>query len=282
MEIYSILFIQQETLTSTDIQYAGAAEDMINRDYSSADAIFGSIISNSPGSISSENAYLGLYKSKRLQNADSSEMAALREMFNSNLESITDSVMMKVVSQLSLLTLVDEKQFISAIDGFGTIILQNPETEEAMFAEIDAMTTSLLSGNGNDTTLNKGLNKSLLVKGTRDFQDRLNKLIQKRFGAEAKTKDKDIIPTEYSLYNNYPNPFNPTTTIRFDIPERTNVELVVYDILGRRVKSLINNEIRNPGRYEVHFNAASLASGVYIYKLTTKKYSQARKMLLVK
>ncbi len=270
------------TPTATDVQYAQALEYMINRDYSSADEIYSSIISSAPGDITSEDAYLGLYKSARLQNLDSLELAALREMFNANIENITDSVMLKVVSQLSLLTLVDEKQYNNAINGFGDIIIQNPETEEALFAEIDAMTTSLLAGNGNDTTLNKGLNKNLLVKGTQDFQDRLNKLIQKRFGAEAKSKDKDIIPTEYSLYYNYPNPFNPATIIRFDIPERTQVELVVYDILGRRVKSLINNEFRNPGRYEVSFNASSLASGVYIYKLTTQNYSQARKMLLVK
>ncbi len=78
------------------------------------------------------------------------------------------------------------------------------------------------------------------------------------------------------------NPFNPTTIIRFDIPERTNVELSVYNILGQKVKTLINNETRNAGRYEVSFNGNSLASGVYIYKLTTQNYSQARKMLLIK
>jgi hypothetical protein len=99
---------------------------------------------------------------------------------------------------------------------------------------------------------------------------------------EGEDKTKEIIPTEYSLYNNYPNPFNPTTIIRFDIPERTEVNLVVYDIIGRRVKSLVTDEIKNPGRYEVSFAAGSLSSGVYIYKLTTSSYSQARKMLLVK
>ncbi len=144
------------------------------------------------------------------------------------------------------------------------------------------MTTSLLAGNSNDTTLGKGLTKGLLVKGFKDYQDRINQLIHKKFGVETDTKEEQIIPARYSLYNNYPNPFNPTTTLRFDIPERTNVELVVYDILGRRVKSLVNNEVKNPGRYEVAFNASSLASGVYIYKLTTKNYSQARKMLLLK
>ena len=270
------------TPTATDLQYSEAEADMISKDYASADVIYNSIISNSPGSVNSRNAYLNLYKSKRLQNADSTSLAVLREMFTSNLGGITDSVMEKVVSQLSLLTLVNQRQYPQAINGFADIILQNPETEEALFAEIDAMTTSLLAGNSNDTTLGKGLAKGLLVKGFKDYQDRMNQLIHKKFGVDTDTKEEQIIPTKYSLYNNYPNPFNPTTTIRFDLPEKTNVELVVYDILGRRVKSLVDNQVRNPGRYEVSFNANALASGVYIYKLTTKNYSQAHKMFLVK
>lgn len=77
---------------------------MINRNYTSADQIYSSIISSTPGDITSQDAYLGLYRSARLQNSDSLELSTLRDMFNSNLESITDPVMMKVVSQLSLLT----------------------------------------------------------------------------------------------------------------------------------------------------------------------------------
>ena len=197
---------------STDLQYASAAEDMINLAYAPADETYNSIISSYPAFRVSEEAYLGLYKSARLQNADSSAMENIRELYTANLDNITDPMMKKVVSQLALLTLIDQKQYNSALDGFVNIILQNPESEEALFAEIDAMTTSLLAGNGNDTTLNKGLSKDLLVKGSRDYQDKINKLIQKRFGAEAQTKDQDIIPTAYSLDNNYPNPFNPTTT----------------------------------------------------------------------
>jgi hypothetical protein len=114
-----------------------------------------------------------------------------------------------------------------------------------------------------------------------EYFGRIKKLLEDNTGLGNET-EKSLIPTEYSLYDNYPNPFNPTTTIKFDIPEKTNVELIVYDILGRQVKSLVNNEIKIPGSYEVSFNASTLASGVYIYKLTTKRYSQARKMLLVK
>ena len=110
----------------------------------------------------------------------------------------------------------------------------------------------------------------------------MNALIQSKFGLQDKSETVKVIPTSYSLYNNYPNPFNPTTTIRFDIPERTDVELVVYDILGRRVKTLVNNEVKNPGRYDITFNGGGLASGIYIYRLTTNNYTQSRKMMLVK
>ena len=143
------------------------------------------------------------------------------------------------------------------------------------------VTTSLLAHNGNDSTLGKSLNKRLLVKGPRDMQSRLNDLIKSRFGIEE-NKENKVIPTKYFLYNNYPNPFNPTTTIRMDIPERTNVELSVYNILGQKVKTLISNETRNAGRYEVSFNGNLLASGVYFYRLITQNYTQSRKMLLIK
>jgi hypothetical protein len=89
------------------------------------------------------------------------------------------------------------------------------------------------------------------------------------------------VPTEYALYQNYPNPFNPSTTIEFDIPERTNVKLVVYDILGREVETLIDKELE-PGKYKLNFNATDLPSGVYFYTLKTQKFTKTNKMLLIK
>jgi len=91
-----------------------------------------------------------------------------------------------------------------------------------------------------------------------------------------------LIPAGYHLSQNYPNPFNPVTHIRFGIPERTRIQLEVYDVLGRMVKSLLDNNIQNPGWYEISFDAGSLASGVYFFVLKTKKYSEVRKMLLMK
>ena len=90
------------------------------------------------------------------------------------------------------------------------------------------------------------------------------------------------IPTEFYLEQNYPNPFNPSTQIRFGISEASNVELKVYDILGREVVTLIDREFMNAGVYNVKFNAVDLASGIYIYKLTTGNHSISKKMQLMK
>ncbi len=88
-------------------------------------------------------------------------------------------------------------------------------------------------------------------------------------------------PVEFELEQNYPNPFNPTTTINYSIPEAGNVELKVYDILGNKVTDLVNQEMA-PGNYTANFDASSLASGVYIYRLQTGSLMQTRKMILLK
>jgi hypothetical protein len=89
------------------------------------------------------------------------------------------------------------------------------------------------------------------------------------------------IPTKFILYQNYPNPFNPSTTIEFDIPEKTDVKLIVYDILGREVETLIDKELE-PGKYKVNFEAKDLPSGVYFYTLRAPKLTKTNKMILIK
>ncbi|MDY0081782.1 MAG: T9SS type A sorting domain-containing protein, partial [Ignavibacteriaceae bacterium] len=92
---------------------------------------------------------------------------------------------------------------------------------------------------------------------------------------------KNVLPTEFTLYQNFPNQFNPGTTIKYDIPNTSEVSLIIYDILGKKVKELVNTK-QEAGRYEIQFNASNLASGVYIYQLRTPGFTQARKMILAK
>jgi hypothetical protein len=89
------------------------------------------------------------------------------------------------------------------------------------------------------------------------------------------------IPAEFQLYQNYPNPFNPTTTIAFDLPESGPVKLSVYDMLGRETAVLLN-ERKTAGHYKIQFDASSLASGIYVYRLSTDQKNLSKRMLLLK
>ncbi len=89
------------------------------------------------------------------------------------------------------------------------------------------------------------------------------------------------LPKSFELSQNYPNPFNPSTRIQYQVSSISYVSLVVYDILGNEVATLVNEE-KAPGFYEVEFAAANFASGIYIYRLQSSEFSDTKKMILLK
>jgi hypothetical protein len=88
-------------------------------------------------------------------------------------------------------------------------------------------------------------------------------------------------PAEFELYSNYPNPFNPSTKIRYAISQTGFTTLRIYSLIGQEITTLINEE-KSPGIYEVNFDAANLTSGTYLYKLQTGSFVQTKKMILLK
>lgn len=90
------------------------------------------------------------------------------------------------------------------------------------------------------------------------------------------------VPSKFALEQNYPNPFNPATRINFQLPENSNVTLSVYDVTGRTIAELISGKYYTAGYHSIEFNASSLSSGVYFYKLTTENNSAIKKMALIK
>ncbi len=89
------------------------------------------------------------------------------------------------------------------------------------------------------------------------------------------------IPRDYMLLQNYPNPFNPLTNIKFALPKAAFVKLAVYDMLGREVEQLVNQQL-TPGTYQVDWNAVKFSSGIYLYRLVTDDFSMVKKMSLIK
>ena len=88
-------------------------------------------------------------------------------------------------------------------------------------------------------------------------------------------------PEKFALLPNYPNPFNPTTLIRYEVAEQVHIRLEVYDALGRQVAALVDEQ-KNPGKYSVVFDASGLSSGVYLYRMQTDAYVKSRQMVLAR
>ncbi|NOS83825.1 MAG: T9SS type A sorting domain-containing protein [Ignavibacteria bacterium] len=139
-------------------------------------------------------------------------------------------------------------------------------------------------------TTNSSLNASVNVSGSavytiwEDFRDGNREIYYKRnptgspLGVEIVNS---VLPTSYLLKQNYPNPFNPVTNINFSIPKAEFVNISVFDILGRKINSLVD-EWLNAGVYETDWDASAFPSGVYYYKFTAGDFSETRKMILIK
>ena len=92
---------------------------------------------------------------------------------------------------------------------------------------------------------------------------------------------KSGLPEEYDLYQSYPNPFNPSTTIKFSLPEAADVSLNIYNTLGEKIAQLVGSKLE-AGCYSYQWNAGNVATGIYIYELRTDKFVSVKKMLLMK
>jgi hypothetical protein len=97
----------------------------------------------------------------------------------------------------------------------------------------------------------------------------------------SKEVEVELVPNEFALYQNYPNPFNPATNIQFSLPKAARINLSVYNLLGEKIATLLNED-KEAGFYNVQFDASKLSSGVYIYRLTTGDFIKTMKMNFIK
>ncbi len=121
-----------------------------------------------------------------------------------------------------------------------------------------------------------GGNISITVESNGLTMATLNKMV-----TDIESNNQQTVPDKFELGNNYPNPFNPTTNIKYSISKAVHVQLSIYNILGQRVATLIDRK-QTVGRYQVSFDANRFSSGVYIYRLSAGDFVQTRKMTLLK
>jgi len=126
--------------------------------------------------------------------------------------------------------------------------------------------------------------RSLVIENNIMYAAASSGIVYKRALSDVVTSVRNeisSIPKTFTLSQNFPNPFNPTTKISFSVPQKTNVSLRVYDITGKEVSVLLNQELE-AGNYQTDFNASGLSSGIYLYKISADNFIQTKKMMLIK
>jgi len=139
-----------------------------------------------------------------------------------------------------------------------------------------------VEGNGNSNSpKNYSFTDNDLFEGGSKFQYRLKQIDSDGQFEYSDAIEVKIVPTQFELSQNYPNPFNPSTTIRFSLPKETQLKINIYNMLGQLVETLAEGTYE-AGYHKVTFNASTLPSGAYIYRIESSEFVQVRKMVLLK
>ncbi|MEJ2196145.1 MAG: S8 family serine peptidase, partial [Ignavibacteriaceae bacterium] len=180
--------------------------------------------------------------------------------------------------------------YVETLDIYDEIILENRESYEGVSARLDKFYAAL--NYGKDIRLASNIFRELESLNITEEElltrfEFSNYLLNSRATLNKSTEFVNIstydnkLPKEYSLSNNYPNPFNPTTIIEYSIKQDGLVSLKVYDVLGNEIVSLVNkNQVA--GNYSIQFDASNLPSGIYIYRLTSGSFTSSKKLILLK
>lgn len=169
----------------------------------------------------------------------------------------------------------NELNLVSAYNSIAGDMTNNVLSNDNIYAELDNQSIMTLTF--------KNTTNILPVNWIRDYVI----IIDGRYlnvqenGRILGVKQQNNIPGLFKLYQNYPNPFNPFTKIKYAVPKKVKVLLQIYDILGREVKTLVN-EIKEIGYHEVSFNASNFASGVYFYRIEAGDFVESKKMVVLK
>lgn len=256
--------------------YKSAQEDIMAEDYDSAKLELQSLITTYPD----EDYYVAcsLNWLLFLEKFENNNYDDLRNYIQTlNLPEDQEQALYNIVSQ----TYAQEQNYYDAISRFEEIILNPPSTEELTFATIDEGYYYLKAQEGSQT--NRGILDCSVKPGSfDDFLEMINDLDSELYQGNT-TEDTPLYKMNAA---NYPNPFNPTTSIAFNLAADSKINLAIYNIKGQKVKQLVNEEL-SAGQHSIEWNGKDssnrkVSSGIYFYKLSSDFDTEMKKMLLLK
>lgn len=271
-----------------ELLYLAGKELEANENYDAAEQTYKNVISQYPASNYSKMAAKQLISITEKTDQD---FLSLKDYYDTEPNMTFDEGMIKVSTFLSNLCNIKITEFITAIDWFEDVISNPPSQIDSVLAVIDLGYTYLLmeaNGGRGDYT---GRFAQFKPNSWEEFEETriqlLNNLFEEPELEPEEEPSSEIIPACVTLHRNYPNPFNPTTTISFSIPEESKVDLSIYNIKGQKVKSLVKESFKS-GNHSVIWvgnddTGRPVSSGVYFYKLNVNGKSESvKKCLLLK
>jgi len=211
-------------------------------------------------------------------NADSNQYSDLRNYYLSLVQQYpNDTAFVKAAKELAAKTLVKKGEYANAITEYENLISGNNDMHEVLCCELNIIETYMIISEQGDAP---GFTGNIASLKPLSKKDGYRKIMEKLYGVRT-TQNNPVLPVKFSLSQNYPNPFNPLTKINYSLPNATKVHIRVYDLLGRLVKTLVN-EFKEAGSYDVQFDGTGLASGVYFYRIEAGDFVDSKKMVLVK
>jgi parallel beta-helix repeat protein len=250
----------------------------ISGNFSSAFNTYRLLISNYQDSNTAVYSLKRLLRCKDRLNSDTASYISLRQYYlNLAGNNQTDTAFVNVTEELATKCLVRIRDYSGAITEYENVINSSNDSLQILGAELNIIETYMLMQQNGDAPLFTGQYAQLKP---RRIEDGVRMIKEKLYGTSRNSIS--VLPLKYNISQNYPNPFNPTTKINYELPKNSFVKIVVYDILGREVTRLVNNEFKESGRYTVEFNGMNLASGVYFYRIEAGDFVQSKKMVLVK
>lgn len=182
---------------------------------------------------------------------------------------------------LALSIKIEDELDFSKVDGFAGVVngssIQLPSGNYIINSK-----TAVVDNNFNVITANQlTTGQQVIVWAVNKVSSKTALQIQSKISSPTGVNSSPVIVDKFALLQNYPNPFNPSTTIKYQIPKAGLVNLKVYDLLGKEIATLVN-ENKVAGNFEVIFDASKLASGIYIYQLKSNNFVFSKKMILLK
>lgn len=255
----------------------GVKEELLGN-FGAAVTKYKSVIENYQDSTVSINAMKKILICHEKMNADTAAYDNLRNYYLNLIQSNpTDTTFVKAAKEQAIKTLVKKGSYSSAISQYEDIVTSSSDPYEIFCSELNIIETYMIMIQEGDAPGFTGRLANLKPVNSKDGH---KMLLEKLYNLRT-SQVISVVPKQFSLSQNYPNPFNPLTKINYSLPNSVKVTIVVYDILGRVVKSLVN-EFKEAGTYTVSFDGTGLASGVYFYRIEAGDFAASKKMVLVK